>query len=241
MGFLRGLAKGIVGIIFVFLLSALLMSVTLYEATNINVLKPLITTSLSKTLESQNILPTQNEAIEKCKTQSSYIPPIKDINITLDCEKIKSSPQNFSALMIDALFDQQLYNRQCDGLNCLKLQDVPGFATKSFNEFLKICLFVLCGVTVLFGLFLFLLSQGWPSKFSSLGIPFILNGIAGIPLEFYKSKIATGDFQILSDKIIGIILKYMYISLAIGIILVAIAISFSIAKKKLKGGKKKKK
>jgi multidrug efflux pump subunit AcrB len=240
MGFLRGLAKGLAGVIFLLLLFGLLINITLYESTKYDSLKPILTTMLSKTLENQNMTPIYNNAQEKCGTQSSYNLLIGDSNVTLECSKIKSSnQQEFAKSIAETLFDQQLYNRQCNGIDCLKLQDIPGFATRSFNEFLKIALFVLAGAVVLFGIFLFLLSKGLQSKLSSLGTPFILVGISAIPLEFFKQKMQMGDFQIFFDKLTMVISKYMLASLAIGIILVAAGIAIAIKNRKKKKSKKK--
>lgn len=241
MGFLRGLAKGIVGFIFLLLLSVLLMNASMYESTSPEFLKPALVSILSQGLESQNITSTYNDAQEGCISKETYSQQLGDFSITLNCSKVKSSDQSsFSKLLIGELFDQQLYNRECKGLDCLKLQDIPGFATSAFNQFLKISLFIVIGLTLLFGIFLFLLSSGWTSKFTSIGTPFILTGISAIPLEIFRSKIVVADSQALIDRIIDIVLRDMYISLAVGIILIAVGIAFSI-KKPVKGGKKKNK
>jgi hypothetical protein len=242
MGVLRGIAKGVVGIIFLLLLAGLLMNITFYETTKSDFIRPVLTEALANSLESQNITPTFNDALEKCKTQSSYSPPVGNFNISMDCSKIKSSNQSgFAKLIIENLFDQQIYNRQCSGIDCLKLQDIPGIITNAFNNFLKTTLIILAGGAILFGLLLFLLSKGLQSKLSSLGTPFILTGISAIPLYIYKSRISAGTFQVFIDKIIEVILKYCLISLAIGIILVIAGIVIAMKNKKSKKDKKKKK
>ena len=70
----------------------------------------------------------------------------------------------------------------------------------------------------------------------------ILLGIPALPLEFFKSKIYAGELQFLAGKIIDVTIKYSLICLAIGILLVAASLLIkSLAKKEIKGGKKKRK
>ena len=243
MGFLRGVAKALVGLIFLVLLSGLLMNVTLYESTRQDFLKPLFMTILGQGSASQDFSSVYNDAVSKCKTQASYNPPIENMTLSIECSKINSMPrENFSRLIMEELFDQKLYNNPCYGLDCLKMQDIPGFATKGFNLFLNdIFLYVLIA-TAVFGLFLFLLSEGWASKFSSIGVPILINGLPYIALIFYRQKIQIGDFQVFADKLIEVMSKYMLAYLVVGGILVIISIIIRIASaKKVKPKKSKKK
>jgi len=237
MGFLRGAAKGISGFIFIIIVALLVMNITLYEATTPAFIRPLFLTIFSKSIASQDITSTYNEALNKCQTQTSYNPPMGNLSVTLDCSEVKpASKDDFSKLIAEALFDQQLYGRSCTGFDCLQMKDLPGFATQAFNLFLKTTLLILAASTIIFGLFLVLLSRGWPSKLSSLGVPLVLNGLPGVFLEFYKTKIQMGDFQIFIDSIIALIIRYMLISLALGIVLIAVSI---FIKGRLKGKVKK--
>jgi hypothetical protein len=187
MGFLRGVFKGIAGVIFIFLLAMLLMNIVLYETTKSDVLKPLFSNILGE--------------------------------------------DNFN----------KMYERPCQDVECLKLQDFPGFVTRSFNLFLSDLLIMTAVLTAIFALLLFLLSSGWQSKFASLGTPLILIGISAVPLEFFKSKIQAGELQFLADRIIEITVKYSLICLAAGIILIILSLIVKMSAKKVKGGKKKRK
>jgi len=239
MGFLKGAAKGISGFVFVILVALLLMNITLYVSTTPTFIKPLFLDIFSKSIASQDITPVYGDALNSCKTQTSYSPPMGNISITLNCSAIKSSSkENFPTLITEALFDQQVYGRQCNGLDCLQMQDIPGFATKSFNQFLLRTLYEIILSVLLFGLFVVLLSKGWPSKLSSLGVPLIVNGLPGIFLEFYKQRIQVGDFQVFIDAIMTLISKCMLLTLALGILLLAASIFIKV---KLRGKVKKEK
>lgn len=222
MGFLRGLAKGLAGVIFLFLLSGLLMNLFFYDFTKPDFQKSFLSAISEKGFEKQNITPVYNDFVEKCKTQPSYIFS-SETNMTLECSKI-TSQKDFSQALVKAMLEDQFS------------KSIPGFSLDKANLFLK-SLFVCFGIAIIiFGVLLFLLSHGWPSKFYSLGTPFILIGILAIPLEIFKSKI--GD-PIFANSVTIILLKYMLISLVIGIILVAAGIAVAIKNRKKKKGNKK--
>jgi hypothetical protein len=121
------------------------------------------------------------------------------------------------------------------------MQDAPGFATRGFNLFLKNMLPYVGIAVLIFAIFMFLLSETWPGKFSSIGVPILINGLPAIPLFFFKQKIQVGDFQLFADKMIEIMSKYMMIYLVVGIILVIASITASILSKRANKKKEKKK
>lgn len=244
MGILRGAAKGLVGFIFLVLVSLLLINLTLYTTTKADFLRPLFVTLITEKMGAPNLDAFYDDAVKKCIAQEEYILPIENMTLTFPCSEIKQSSRgNFSKLVVEQLFDQKLYNRECYGLECLQKKDIPGFATKGFNLFLKDALMYVGIATVIFGILLFILSKGWASKFSGVGIPLFIMGLPFIFLKFFKQQINAGEFQFFIDKILEPLSFYMMISLIAGAALIVLAILSKIfkKKKKKKGGRKKKK
>jgi len=243
MGFLRGLGKAIVGLIFFTLISLMLMNIVFYQTTKSDFMKPLFVGMLAQGFESQDMA-TYNEALAKCKTAQTYNPPVSNLNLTIPCSKISSSNQSeFSKLIAESLFDQALYTKKCNGVECLQMQDISGFATKGFNLFLKTSMIILIVLSSIFAVFAILLSKGWPAKLTALSMPFIIDGISVIPLMLFKSKINLGGMQFFADKFIDLLIKDMAIVFALGILLLIISILIkkrSKPKKKEKNKKRKK-
>jgi hypothetical protein len=241
MGFLRGFAKWVVGIIFLILLIALLANIVIYKATTAEVLSPIFSNIISSGFSSQDISAIYNDSIKSCQTQSFYSPPIENISLNISCSKINSSTQaDFPKIIAEGIFNN-IYGRKCSQLDCLKLTDIPGFITQSFNSLLKQILIVTAALTIIFALFLFLLGSELKSKFRGLAVPLILAGITAPILEFSKSKIQLGSLQPLVDKITGITIQYLLFCLVLGVVFLVISLVIKGPKKAKKTKKSKKK
>lgn len=175
MGFLRGFSKGIVGIIFLLLLTGLIANIAFYALTQPESIKPIFSQAIMQSFQGNQLDLIYNDAATKCKSQQQYLLPMENSTITIDCSQI-TSKDSFVSAISDSIFSQ-VYERPCSDIQCLQLTDFPGFITASFNSFLYNTMIAFAVISAVLGLLLFVLSAGWSSKFISLGTPLALTGL----------------------------------------------------------------
>jgi len=255
MGILRGIARWFVKFLLVISIAAFIIASTLaYFSTAENLLPIAQEVAMSQISDSQiNEFYTGLDA--QCKQQNKEIiiiqSPIEGgtSTITVNCTRLKEGKQDevktiFGEQVIGGML-QNASSSNCNGIDCISRGPL-GFISQSFHSLLKSFEIISIIAMIIFGILVFLLSEGISSKLINLGSPFLFTGLGYFLIPAMKNNILAGmQNSAVASKIADILFIYLssrfLAMMLIGAALIIAGIIFKFIRKKepKKGGKKK--
>ncbi len=237
MNLKKTLAKSLVAFLFATFLSFAVLSFSLVQITDKEVMKPIALEIASQQISSDQLEQIHEGVIQLCGDQESV--DIVFQNITINCEEIRSSEPNKLIEIIYSENIEKIYNApyDCEFLDCIQKQPAVIFSSVGNQFFLSIT-YLSVILTIIFGILLAVLSKdaGIFSIVRAFGWSFFFVGITYFIVLAAKEIVIPVDIKAVVgsaiDMIFGIILFNLLIALVAGIALLAIGYAEKFTTKK---------
>lgn len=258
MGFFMGLARWIIGTLFVISIVFFLIASTGAHFSEKDNLKPLIQEAALSQISPEQTREISNNLENACAASGKEIIEVPATNnaislegvfnsskVSINCSKLSDdyAKELFKETVVGPMFDS-LYNQKCEGF-CF-LSDPTAALSQSANKILKKTEIITFAVVLIFAALLFLMSSGISGRLFALGKPLIFSGLpyfftGAVQAETVKSM--PPETAIAGGKIIGAILEYLsnifLIMLIIGAVLIVAGLIIKFTLERKKGVKKK--
>ncbi len=245
MSILRVIGKVLGVFIFSIFLGTSIFTASFIELTEYDNLKPIVVDLFSKQLTEnvteEQISETHSSLLYQCTNKETIEMPVNEINITLNCSKIREvEAEELSSLIGVELLNKIYYEKyECEFIECL--QEAKGypivlFSAHANNFFKSVEKFLWIG-TAIGAIILFISLKTWSGRLKNFGIVLIFTGIPYFLLNFIKGYIPAEVMAVVSplvDQIFNSISTKLLIVFTLGVILTALGYSLKYLIKKKK-------
>jgi hypothetical protein len=195
-------AKTIAGLIFILSLSLFIITLSFVEFSSYNNLKPmvadLLSSQLSEQIDQNYIIQIRSLLVSQCAITNNETIEFRFAgeNNRFRCSDIKAStPENFTELVIDNVFNSIYYKKyDCELIKCL---EQPGedklfiLISAKANEFLKNIQTYLLATSIISACIVLLLNRTWSARLKEMGILMIFVGLPAVMLKPMEKSLET--------------------------------------------------